>query len=191
MDQITPLVLDAWAWWLFAICWIVAGFFTHRTRFAESALLRMSHVLPLFAGFFLIFHNRHAGRSFIYGRLYENPAVEWLGFALTIGGMLLAGWARAELGRYWSGNVTLKEGHRLIRTGPYRIARHPLYTGFLTAALGSAISAATGDAIVGFAIILAAIVFKLRREEALLTGEFGDEYRQYKTAVRALVPFIY
>jgi protein-S-isoprenylcysteine O-methyltransferase Ste14 len=191
VSYVTPLVLNAWAWAAFAICWMVAWFFTNRTRFAESALLRISHVLPLIVGFFLIFHNRWPAGSFIYGRFYKKDTVEWLGVAMMVGGMLFAGWARAALGRYWSGNVTLKEGHRLIRSGPYRFARHPLYTGFLIAALGSAISAATGDAIVGFAMILAALVIKLRREEALLTGEFGEEYREYKSEVRALVPFIY
>jgi protein-S-isoprenylcysteine O-methyltransferase Ste14 len=189
MSTITPLMLNAWAWAAFAVCWTAAALFVNRTRVAESALLRISHVLPLFVGFFLIFHTK--GRSFIYGRLYEKDAVEWLGFALTVGGMLFAGWARVSLGRYWSGNVTLKEGHRLIRSGPYRFARHPIYTGFLTAALGSALSAGTGDALLGFAIILMAIVVKLRREEALLTGEFGEEYRRYKHEVPALVPFIY
>ena len=110
---------------------------------------------------------------------------------MTIGGILFAVWARWHLGRYWSGTITLKEGHKLIRTGPYRFARHPLYTGFLTAVLGSAVTAARVDGFIGFALVLISIVIKMRREEALTTREFGDEYRRFKEQVPALLPLIY
>jgi protein-S-isoprenylcysteine O-methyltransferase Ste14 len=99
--------------------------------------------------------------------------------------------ARIHLGKYWSGVITLKEGHRLIRSGPYRLARHPIYTGFLTANLGTAITASSGDAFLGFALILVAFLIKIHREEKVLAGEFGDEYTRFRREVAALVPMLY
>jgi protein-S-isoprenylcysteine O-methyltransferase Ste14 len=71
------------------------------------------------------------------------------------------------------------------------LARHPLYTGFLTACLGTTITASTGDALIGFAVILIAFLIKMRREETLLIGEFGEEYVQFRKEVPALVPMLY
>jgi Isoprenylcysteine carboxyl methyltransferase (ICMT) family len=99
---------------------------------------------PLMIGAFLIFHSRN--HHVIYGQFYDDRAVEYAGTAITILGLLFSVWARIHLGQYWSGIITLKEGHKLIRSGPYRFVRHPIYTGFITAMTGSAISMATGDA---------------------------------------------
>ena len=105
--------------------------------------------------------------------------------------MAFSAWSRAHLGRNWSGIVTLKEEHTLIRTGPYRYIRHPLYTGFLAAVLGTAVARGTGDAFVGFAIVLAAYLLKMRREERFMTLEFGEQYRQFQNEAAALIPFIF
>ena len=86
--------------------------------------------------------------------------------------------------------ITLKHGHELIRSGPYRIVRHPIYTGFTSAALGTAITATTGDALVGFALLLASCLVKIRREERFLTAEFGDTYRRFQAEIPMLVPFL-
>ena len=185
----SPLLLDILMWILWFIGWNIAALFVHRTRRSEGKLMRLGHVLPLAIGFTLMMHNRR--HPFLIRRLYESPAIEWLGVAITFFGLAFSVWARIHLGRYWSGFVTLKEGHRLIRTGPYRLARHPIYTGFLTAALGTAITASSGDAFIGFVIILIGFLIKIRREEEWLGGEFGEEYAQFRREVAALVPMVY
>src|SRR4051812_13824502 len=184
-------MINGWAWLFWFICWLVAGQFVHRTRRTDTQIRRLDYSLPMFIGFILIFHGRHDGQTWIYRRYNESVAMTWIGNVLTFAGLAFSGWARAHLGRYWSGNITLKEGHKLIRTGPYCMARHPLYTGFLIAAFGSAMVASTGDAIVGFLLILISILIKIHREESLLLSEFGPEYRQFKAEVSALLPFIY
>ena len=184
MKFVTPLTISAWLWIAWFVYWNIVAFFVARTKQTESRLQRMKHVLPLAVGFFLVFHHDY----FVYGRLYESAAVKIAGAILTAAGLMFAVWARVHLGRYWSGYVTLKEGHRLIRTGPYGLTRHPIYTGFLAGMLGSALAAGTVDALIGFVVVLVAIVFKLRREEALLTREFGDEYVRFRREVPALVP---
>jgi protein-S-isoprenylcysteine O-methyltransferase Ste14 len=184
-----PLRFDMLAWIAWAIGWFAAGLFVNRTRAAEGKLIRLQHLLPIAVGFVLILHDRH--RPLLVGRLYESPIIEWVGAAITVAGMAFAVWARVHLGRYWSGVITLKEGHRLIRTGPYRLARHPIYTGFLAAVLGTASTASTGDAFIGAAMILIAYLIKIRREERVLAGEFGEEYALFRREVAALVPMLY
>ena len=69
--------------------------------------------------------------------------------------------------------------------------RHPIYTGIIVALLGSALAAGSVDAFIGVALAAASLVIKLRREEALLSGEFGEQYAEFKRDVPALVPFVY
>jgi protein-S-isoprenylcysteine O-methyltransferase Ste14 len=183
--MVSATALNLWAWIAFLVTWYSTALFVHKTRRREGALRRMHYTLLMAAGFLLIFH------SLLNHHVHRRGAAAWTGDVLTIGGILFAAWARYHLGRLWSGEVVLKEGHRLIRTGPYRFARHPLYTGFLTAVLGSAIAGGTIWALGGFVLVLIGILIKMRREEALLTGEFGDEYTRFKQETAALLPFIY
>ncbi len=173
--------LNSWLWIAWAIYWLIAARNVQRTQVSEGAFVRLQHLVPLFLGFTLIF-----GRPGLSSEL-----AGWVGVVITAIGLSFSVWGRIHLGRYWSGIITLKEGHRLIRTGPYRLVRHPLYTGFLTGALGSAITAGTAAASIGFLIMVGAYLIKIRREEALLSQQFGDEYQRFKQEVRALVPFVY
>jgi len=76
----------------------------------------------------------------------QTPISFWSGAALVAIGLIFAGWARAHLAGNWSGTVTLKQDHSLTRSGPYRLARHPIYTGLLLAILGSALLRPSGAA---------------------------------------------
>lgn len=192
MDSITPLQLAFWGWLVLFAFWLVAALFARKTKSSETFLGRLQHVLPMYAAYFLIF-NRH--RYFlIYGELYDAGWNNWIvypGLLLTAAGIGFAVWARLHLGRYWSGIITLKEGHKVITTGPYRWVRHPIYTGWLAAMLGSAILAGTVDAFLGFDLITLAFVIKLNREERMLAADLGEEYRQYmKKVPSALLPMV-
>ena len=85
--------------------------------------------------------------------------------------------------------MTVKEGHELIRTGPYGYVRHPIYTGILTGTVGTAICSGTLGAVLGVAIIAIALDRKLRIEEALMRETFPGQYHKYCEEVPALVPF--
>ena len=193
VKSIAPLMVAWWIWLALLAVWFFAAPFTHRTRSPESRRTRWQHGIPMLVGFLLIFQQHR--RFLICGPLYGTGWDDWivyLGIFATFAGCLFAIWARAHLGRYWSGLVVLKEGHKLITTGPYRFVRHPLYTGWLTGMFGSAVTAGTGDAFFGFVIVTVAIIIKLRREEKLLATEFGDEYRQFQQAVPSiLIPLVY
>lgn len=109
---------------------------------------------------------------------------------IVIAGAAFTVWARITLGRNWSGEVTFKQDHELIESGPYALARHPIYTGLIVMALGTAVN--YGRAI-GFALLFSicgAVWWKIRQEERIMSKHFPDAYAKYKTRVRAIVPFV-
>jgi protein-S-isoprenylcysteine O-methyltransferase Ste14 len=173
-----------WTGWL--IYWLIAALSANRAKFIDPPNRRFWYGFLMVAAFFLIFHDRYWSG----GRIYKYPPVRWAGVVITAIGVLFSIWARVHLGKYWSGIITLKEGHKLITTGPYRIVRHPIYTGMITGVIGSAITAGTGDAALGIVLFIWACMIKVRREEQLLTGEFGQEYEDFRRRVPMLVPFL-
>jgi protein-S-isoprenylcysteine O-methyltransferase Ste14 len=109
---------------------------------------------------------------------------------LTAAGVAIAFWARWHLGANWSGVVTLKEGHELIRTGPYRAVRHPIYTGILLALFGTAVAAGEVRGLLAVAIAWVSFYWKARREEAFLTQEFGEKFGAYAKQTGMFLPKI-
>jgi protein-S-isoprenylcysteine O-methyltransferase Ste14 len=110
---------------------------------------------------------------------------------VCLAGLVITVWARVVLGRNWSGSITYKENHELVEQGPYRFVRHPIYTGLLLMLLGLAMVRGTADALVGVAIFIVVHIWKLRREEALMTRHFPNSYPAYFARTKALIPFLY
>jgi protein-S-isoprenylcysteine O-methyltransferase Ste14 len=112
------------------------------------------------------------------------------GLLITLVGLAFAIWARVHLGKNWSGMPTIREEHTITRTGPYRLVRHPIYSGILLGLTGTAIG--IGYLVIFFCIILVfgLFVIKFRMEEKFLEEEFGEEYARYKREVKALIPFL-
>lgn len=113
------------------------------------------------------------------------------GLGLTLLGLGSASWARVELGRFWSGTVTLKSGHVLVRSGPYGMVRHPIYVGLLLAVLGTAGARGTAGAAVALVIVGIACGLKIEREESLLSRHFGESYAEYRRQVSRLIPLVW
>jgi protein-S-isoprenylcysteine O-methyltransferase Ste14 len=105
-------------------------------------------------------------------------------------GLVFALWARAELGRNWSASVVLKQGQRLVCSGPYAIVRHPIYTGLIAMALGTACDGGTAAGIGLVCALCVALWAKSRREERLMAATFPVEYPAYRRSVRAFVPYV-
>lgn len=122
--------------------------------------------------------------------LPETLPVFLAGLLVTLSGLGFAIRARRHLGLNWSARPAIRENHTLTRTGPYAIVRHPIYTGLLTGVLGTAI--ATGSLLAFFclAIMLPALLWKIRIEETFLKEEFGEEYERYRQQVKALIPYV-
>jgi protein-S-isoprenylcysteine O-methyltransferase Ste14 len=158
------LTSRCWAMWIF--WWLAMAFFSKSTKRRESVLQRIEHVLPAILGFLLIFRAGFGAPWFTRPISPDHPVLMLLCIALTILGLLFSVWARLALGSNWSGTVTIKANHQLIRRGPYRFIRHPIYTGMLTALLATAITQQLLSGILGFAVVTFALYRKARREES-------------------------
>jgi protein-S-isoprenylcysteine O-methyltransferase Ste14 len=106
-------------------------------------------------------------------------------------GLLLAVWARRHLGRNWSGEIAIKVDHKLVRSGPYRVVRHPIYTALLGMYAGSAVVFGELHALLGLAMAVFAYGRKVNLEEANLMECFGADYRDYRSATWALLPGLF
>jgi protein-S-isoprenylcysteine O-methyltransferase Ste14 len=181
--------LIAWPWIIWGLYWLISAAGTKHTERRESLSSRLTHVVPLTVGGVLIGWNR-APWGWLQQHLWSGAALPYVvGLAMVCAGLAFAVWARVHLGRNWSGAVTVKEGHELIRSGPYALVRHPIYTGLLAAVLGTAIASANVSATLGFAIITASILRKLHREEVFMDETFPGEYERYRQEVPTLIPF--
>lgn len=175
-------------WYVFCVYWAVTALRVKRTKAAEKSADRIATIVVMVAGFVLLFES-NSRLGWLDSRFAAPEEwVAWLGIALTYLGVALAVWARYCIGEYWSGRVTLKDGHRLIRSGPYGFVRHPIYTGLFVAVIGRALFVGEWRGVVGVALVLATHARKARREEKLLMSEFGDEYAGYRRFTGFLFP---
>jgi protein-S-isoprenylcysteine O-methyltransferase Ste14 len=188
VGSITPgeAVNDLWV--LFAAYWLVSALRRKKTKQRESIIQRLAYISPLLIAIFLLYNFRAA---FGWLAIYFVPhtlEVQWFGVAIMVVGLAIAVWARVHLGTNWSGVVTLKEGHELIRTGPYRNIRHPIYTGILIGFLGSAIVNGQVRGLVAVGVIWASFYIKARREESFLAQEFGPKFEEHTKHTGMFVP---
>jgi protein-S-isoprenylcysteine O-methyltransferase len=176
---------------VFWVLWILPAVFGKRTIQRQRASSRILQLILLLFAYVLVVDS---GRDWGWLNLRVVPAgstATAVGYALLLAGMLFAGWARLFLGGNWSSNVALKQGHTLVQSGPYRIVRHPIYTGLLVALLGTAI--ALGELRCFLGVLLAAIAWKIKSmsEETLMVQQFGDQYARYREQVKGLVPYLW
>jgi protein-S-isoprenylcysteine O-methyltransferase Ste14 len=118
----------------------------------------------------------------------DSPALGTVFVAIGLGFAVLGRW---YLGRNWSAAVTVKQDHTLIRTGPYRFVRHPIYSGMVLALFGTALATGEPRAFIGAALILLGFVLKLRLEEARMRETFPAEYDDYARHTARLIPGVY
>lgn len=121
----------------------------------------------------------------------ERPLWNGIGAALVVLGLLFTVWAREHLGRNWSDIVTIKVDHELVTSGPYRLVRHPIYTGLLLAFLGSAIAGGEWRGLIAVALGFWAFWRKSRIEERLMREQFGTAYETYSQHVAGIIPYIF
>lgn len=113
-----------------------------------------------------------------------------VGLGVQIVAGLLGVWGRRVLGRNWSGAISIVVGQKLVRSGPYRGLRHPMYTAMIGMAAGSAIVSGQVHALIGVLMISYAYWRKIRMEETALLAEFGAEYAEYRKSSWTLLPFL-
>lgn len=171
-------------WAAFWIYWLVSAFSMKRGRTSWSRQLRIRGAI--FVAAVLIFRVsaiRDQG-------LNTDPFRAGLGLVLFVSGLGFAIWARRNIGRNWGMPMTQKDDPELVTTGPYRLVRHPIYSGILVAGIGSAVALSWAwlavVALMGIYFIYSATV-----EERFLTEKFPDSYPAYRHSTKMLVPFIF
>jgi protein-S-isoprenylcysteine O-methyltransferase Ste14 len=183
---IANLIPAMWLAW--ALYWALSARNAKRTVRRESLGSRATNIAPLVIGVLLIALPHIPCAPFATRILPATLATYGLGVAIVFLGLSFAVWARRHIGSNWSGTVTVKENHVLVRTGPYRWVRHPIYTGLLAAILGSAIARGELRGIWALVLCTSAFVLKLRLEERWMRQLFGNEYDRYSAEVPALIP---
>ena len=182
------LIPGLWVAWLAA--WWLAAIRTKRTLRRESLGSRLTYTVPLWIAAWLLASSR-VPTAALTARFV--PRANWLyatSVVLVVVGLGFAAWARVYLGRNWSAAVTLKHDHELIRSGPYRWVRTPIYTGILIALAGSALARGQWSGVLAVAIAFGSFWYKARLEERVMHEAFGVEYDAYKREVRSLIPFV-
>lgn len=182
------VIAALWALWL--IFWMVAALRTKPTRAWESGWSRLSYHVPLVLGAVALAVPNFLGEALEGVFVPQSPIWLWIGIVLVVVGLGFAVAARLWLGGNWSGTVTIKQGHELIRSGPYALVRHPIYSGMLLALIGSALGVGKLRALIGLVLIVVSFLRKVSIEERFMAARFGEAYARYSAEVPALVPFV-
>ena len=111
------------------------------------------------------------------------------GAVLSLAGVAFAGWARVAIGRSWGMPMTRHESPELVTSGPYRLVRHPIYTGLIAMWIGTSLVYPFAAVYCGLVIVY--MIFASLREERDMQQQFPDVYPAYKQRSKMLVPFIF
>ena len=193
-----------WLWAIWYASWIIAAAWASRAisrpRVSGAVLHRIFASLGVALLFFIptsLNRYDHLWWNFPRVQLLARPlwsepsGVSWALFALTCASFAFCWWARLHLGKLWSGFVTTKAAHHIVDTGPYRLVRHPIYTGAIFAALTTACIKASPAAFLGFALIALGFWMTARIEERFLRQELGAEaYDAYSRRTPMIIPLL-
>jgi len=177
-------------WVIFVVVWLVGAISTKRAIYRESNAERVQYWLMLVIGYFLVIKSSSLPSPFDWLVVPHTRSSAWIGAFLCVCGLVFAIWARVILGRNWSGVITLKEGHEFIEHGPYRVVRHPIYTGIVAMFTGTVVAIGYFGGFLGLLLVFVSFLLKLTREEDLMLKHFPDQYAVYQIRVKRIIPFL-
>jgi len=182
------MLLAGGIWLGFLVFWNVKAGPRGPAESGESPKSRALHQSLLQLGLLLLFVSIPGMRwRFIPPNDRHVPA----GLGIMAAATLFHAWARVHLGRNWSGRVQIMNDHQLVRTGPYALVRHPIYTALLGLALGTAVVSGRIVSLLGVSVFAFAYLRKLRIEERALGETFGAAWEDYRKRSWALVPWMF
>lgn len=170
-------------WAGFWVYWFVAAFSMKRGH------VPWSRELPIRAAIAVIVIVALRLGAFHRNDVNSNFWLAAAGLVLFAAGLGFAVWARLHIGRNWGTPMSQKEDPQLVSSGPYRMVRHPIYSGILLAGIGTAM-AITWSWLIGVALAGVYFVYSATVEERYMTVQFPDEYPRYQRSTKMLVPFI-
>lgn len=190
--QISPTDAAVYAWAVWFASWLVAAFWSSRIERRSRSQADGAYRLLTAVGALLLFDIRPSWHWRAAQLWRPENAIAWTLVAVTLSGFAFAWWARITIGRLWSSGVTRKEHHEIISVGPYRLVRHPIYSGLLLSAAATAAIRGTDVAVLGAVTIGLGLFIKARVEERFLRSELGSaQYDRYARQVPMLVPLAF
>jgi protein-S-isoprenylcysteine O-methyltransferase Ste14 len=174
-------------WIAFGAVWLTWALRTKPVKSREGAASRLSHVAFTVAGAYAMSDSIEP--RWLHRPIFPaSPWLQILAILITAIGIGFAIWARVYLGGNWSSFVTVKVEHQLVRTGPYRWVRHPIYSGLILGLFGTALAQRRLGGLVSVALFYTGFKIKSRIEERAMTSTFGAEYNDYSRTTGAIVP---
>jgi len=182
MHAVEVVIFALWA--LFWLGWLAASIGNKPGR---SGLTRGVGARVVISVVIIVLFRAHAFR----GRaLISDPWLLGIGFALFVAGLGLAVWARVNIGRNWGTPMSQKSDPVLVKVGPYRVIRHPIYSGIILASLGTAM-AVSPYWLIPTALFGTYFVYSAFMEERYMSERFPEAYAEYKRSTKMLIPFVF
>ncbi len=187
--------LQNWAKWVSALGWVAFSVYwgaaarnSAPAKSSEATESRRVHEVLVNVGLFLLYLPVPGFRQ-----SFLPPSAAWIpaGLAMQASFFALAVWARRHLGSNWSGRIEIKMDHELVRSGPYRLLRHPIYTAMVGMYVGTALMVGQMHSLAGVAMVFFAYWRKVRMEEAKMREAFGSKYDDYRRATWGAVPGLF
>lgn len=176
-------------WLILAGYWLVSAFTAKSVAERGSFASTLWYRIPVIIGGVMIGTFRVWHPPMTLPITPDTEATRYAGAFVCVAGLAIAIWARWTLGGNWSSEVTFKQDHQLVKRGPYRFARHPIYTGILVMCCAQPIQFGRLHFWLGLIIIGIGLWIKLKQEEIVMLKHF-PEYSDYRKQVKALVPFV-
>jgi protein-S-isoprenylcysteine O-methyltransferase Ste14 len=176
-------ILIVWA--VFWVGWLVAAVVAKPTATRRSRGRRVALLIIVIGGVAI----RTLRPGGLNGLTVGSPVLRGIGAALVACGLGTAVWARVAMGRNWGMPMSEKEQPELVTSGPYRLIRHPIYSGILLATIGTALAVSLGW-LLPAAVIAAYFGYSATVEERILTEQFPDTYPGYRAQTKMLIPFL-
>ena len=185
----TPaLYVSLGLWVAFSLYWEIAASGAAAVERRESHASRWVHLTLVTIGQFMVFLSIPGLRARF---LPSSMAIGIIALVVQVMFVALGVWSRRILGRNWSGAIAATQGQELVRAGPYRALRHPIYTALLGMYACTAIISGEVHALVGLALITISYWRKVRLEEQHLSTHFGSSYAEYRDTTWGALPGLF
>lgn len=180
--------LVAASWLTLIAYWAIAARNVKRPATRQPWAGRLAYMAP--AGLGVLLLEGYFGMGLDRRWVPNSAPVAWSALGISTLGLAGALWARRTLGANWSASVRLRAGHELVRRGPYRFVRNPIYSSILLMLLGPVLLQGQLSGALALVAMAAGFWIKLRQEERLMALRFPAEFAEYKRQVPALIPFL-
>jgi protein-S-isoprenylcysteine O-methyltransferase Ste14 len=186
---VSPFFYSGAIFAVWVVSWGVAAIWSRRTTARPPGAARVLDLSLTVLGAGLLAYSSRMRE--VFGDDWGLPiAVDWMLTALVASGLAFTWWARLTLGDLWSSAVVRKEAHVIVRRGPYRLVRHPIYTGLIFALVALGVQAGRPAGVAGAVLMAIGFWTKARLEERFLSAELGEgAYADYRRVTPMLIPF--